>query len=298
MSGGVAGTVASTITNPLEVVKTQLQSSNQMALLHGRTDKVQAVTQSILEADGISGFWRGLPATLFGIIPARSIYFYSYQRSKKALGPYLAEGSPANAMIAGFMAGIAGNTVTNPIWMVRTRMQLLADAASGQRAYSGYLDAIQTIFKEEGIKGFYKGVAASYWGCAEGGIQFLIYEQLKRNLLLRKNNKLAQEGLPADDHLSEITLFFSAAVSKMVGSIITYPHEVARTRMREQSKLGVFRYKGMWHTLDIIAKEEGRQGLYSGMGVHLLKVVPNSALMFLTYEMVRKWLNQFEIQES
>jgi len=296
LSGGAAGTIASTITNPLEVIKTQLQSSNQGALLEsGNSNKVLAVGQAIIKADGVAGFWRGFPATLAGIIPARSIYFYSYQRSKKALGPYLEEGSPPNAMIAGFMAGICGNTVTNPIWMVRTRMQLLADAAAGQKAYSGYLDAIATIFREEGIKGFYKGVAASYWGCAEGAIQFLMYEQFKTRMLKKSNAQREKEGLKPLDHLPEVTLFFSAAISKMVASIATYPHEVARTRMREQAKMGLFKYKGMWQSLALISKEEGTGAMYAGMGVHLLKVVPNSALMFLTYEVVRKWLGGFEI---
>lgn len=65
--------------------------------------------------------------------------------------------------------------------------------------------------------------------------------------------------------------------------------------MREQARSGVFKYKGMWKTLAVIGREEGRQGLYSGMGVHLMKTVPNSALMFLTYEVVRRWLGEFTI---
>ena len=254
-----------------------------------------AVAKEIIHMDGIPGFWRGLPATLVGIIPSRSAYFYAYQRSKKALAPYVEEGSPPNALFSGFIAGIIGNTITNPIWMVRTRMQLLADSAAGQIMYTGYLDAIRTIFREEGLAGFYKGVAASYWGCTEGAVQFLMYEQWKKRLLIRHNRQRELQGLPPTDHLSELSLFLSAAASKMVASIATYPHEVARTRLREQAKLGVFRYKGMWQTIFTIAREEGRQKLYSGMGVHLLKVVPNSALMFLTYELVRKWLGEFQV---
>ena len=77
-SGGVAGTIASCITNPLEVIKTQLQSSNTASgdLALGRGHPV-TVAKRIMEADGVAGFWRGLPPTLVGIIPSRSAYFYA-----------------------------------------------------------------------------------------------------------------------------------------------------------------------------------------------------------------------------
>lgn len=68
--------------------------------------------------------------------------------------------------------------------------------------------------------------------------------------------------------------------------------------MREQAKAGVFKYKGMWQTLGVMAKEEGTKSLYSGMGIHLLKVVPNSATMFLCYEIARSYLATYEITPS
>jgi len=296
-SGGVAGTVAACITNPLEVIKVQLQSSTAVAAAKagGLLSSPAILAKNILERDGVSGFFRGLPPTLVGIIPARSAYFYAYQRSKVALGPYLPEGSPGNALISGLLAGIAGNTLTNPIFMVRTRMQLVADSAAGQKVYSGYGECISTIYKQEGIKGFYKGITASYWGCSEGALQFLMYEQLKKKLITKNNQSRAVQGLPPTDQLSKTTYFCSAAIAKMLAAIATYPHEVARTRIREQAVGGVFKYTGMWQSIGLIAKEEGRQGLYGGMGVHLMKVVPNSAFMFLTYEVVRLWLGEFTI---
>lgn len=257
-----------------------------------------ALARKILEQDGPAGFFRGLPPTLVGIIPSRSAYFYMYQRCKVALGPYAPEGSVPNALVAGLIAGMAGNTLTNPIWMVRTRMQILADQSAGQRMYTGYRDAIGTIFREEGISGFYKGIFASYWGCTEGAMQFILYEQLKTKLVKRQNVRRAAQGLPPTDQLSKGTYFCSAAAAKMVAAIATYPHEVARTRLREQARGGLFKYSGMWQTLGVIAQEEGRAGLYSGMGVHLMKVVPNSALMFLTYEVVRGWLGEFKVVDE
>lgn len=294
LSGGVAGTIASCITNPLEVIKTQLQSSSISQVGHPID-----VAKRVMAVDGVAGFFKGLKPTLIGIIPARSIYFYSYETTKRKLGSsgILPEGSDGNAILSGFMAGWASNTLTNPIWMVKTRVQLLADHTAGQRVYNSYRDAVSTIMKEEGIGGFYRGISASYWGCAEGAVQFLFYERIKARLLIIENERLAEEGLPPTDKLPKAKYFFSAAFAKGVASMLTYPHEVARTRLREQARSGIFKYNGMWNTIGIIAKEEGRSGLYAGMGVHMSKVVPNSAIMFLTYEVVNSWLSGFKAVE-
>lgn len=303
LSGGVAGTIASCITNPLEVIKTQLQSSSVSTAVHGEYAAAAGhpvtIAQKIFADSGVRGFWKGLKPTLVGIIPARSIYFYSYAQAKKTLGKtILPEGSVGNALLSGFAAGIASNTVTNPIWMVKTRMQLLADHTAGQVAYNNYAEAIKAIMKEEGIGGFYRGLSASYWGCTEGAIQFLLYERLKSRLVAIQNVEREEMGLEPTDQLPKMTYFFSAAFAKGFASILTYPHEVARTRLREQARSGVFKYNGMWNTIGIVAKEEGRSGLYAGMGVHLTKVVPNSAIMFLAYELVASWLGTFTATED
>jgi solute carrier family 25, member 33/36 len=143
-----------------------LQSSNR-ELQKGHPLEV---AKTIMKQDGPAGFFRGLPPTLVGIIPSRSAYFYAYNRLKSFLNPTLPEGSPPNALIAGFLAGIVSNTLTNPIWMVRTRMQLLIDHTAGQKQYAGYGDAIQTIWKEEGIGGFYKGVYMGKCMCREKNV--------------------------------------------------------------------------------------------------------------------------------
>jgi len=75
-----------------------------------------------------------------------------------------------------------------------------------------------------------------------------------------------------------------SSVSKLIASFLTYPHEVIRTRLREQRNSQIARYKGPLQGLALIAKEEGIKGLYAGMGAHLLRVVPNAAILFLTYE--------------
>ena len=79
--------------------------------------------------------------------------------------------------------------------------------------------------------------------------------------------------------------FLASSGSKLVAAVVAFPHEVIRTRLREQ-KGTTGKYKGLFSGLRTIFLEEGVRGLYCGMSAHLLRVVPNAGILFLTYESV------------
>lgn len=79
--------------------------------------------------------------------------------------------------------------------------------------------------------------------------------------------------------------------AKAVASLITYPHEVIRTRLRQPpSSTGAHKYKSVVQALKLIVREEGAGALYGGLTAHMLRVVPNAACMFLIYELVAEKL--------
>lgn len=53
--------------------------------------------------------------------------------------------------------------LTNPIWLIKTRMQLQskAAAAAGAVPYKGLWDALVQIGRTEGLRGYYKGLGPS-----------------------------------------------------------------------------------------------------------------------------------------
>lgn len=71
----------------------------------------------------------------------------------------------------------------------------------------------------------------------------------RRRLRRHQNEERAQRGLPPTDTLPPAYLFASSAFSKMCATITTYPHEVMRTRLREQvsSKTTRIRRRRMEH---------------------------------------------------
>lgn len=51
--------------------------------------------------------------------------------------------------------------------------------------------------------------------------------------------------------------------------------------MRESGQ----KYRSFWQTLVLVNREEGRQGLYRGLGTQLIRQIPNTAIMMATYEL-------------
>ncbi|GLH03312.1 Solute carrier family 25 member 36 [Gryllus bimaculatus] len=137
-----------------------------------------------------------------------------------------------------------------------------------------------------GLVGFYKGITASYFGISETVVHFVIYEAIKARLAARRAQAAAAaggDGKPLDKTSRDFVEFMLAgAVSKTVASCIAYPHEVARTRLREEGN----KYRSFWQTLFTVFQEEGHRGLYRGLATQLVRQIPNTAIMMSTYEAV------------
>lgn len=141
---------------------------------------------------------------------------------------------------------------------------------------------IMNVYRNEGIKGFYRGLSASYFGIIETIIHFVIYERLKR--LLREYHKAHSASHADKNNVTDFML--AAGFSKSVASICAYPHEVVRTRLRQEEYSGPRKYRTFFQTLLLVYKEEGRVGLYGGLGTQLVRQAPNSAVMFMVYEAI------------
>ncbi|RZF43291.1 hypothetical protein LSTR_LSTR001552 [Laodelphax striatellus] len=129
-----------------------------------------------------------------------------------------------------------------------------------------------------GLRGFYKGITASYWGISETVVHFVIYEAIKAKLLMRRASSDGDTKTSRDF----LEFMIAGAISKTVASCIAYPHEVARTRLREEGN----KYHGFWQTLGVVFKEEGHRGVYRGLATQLIRQIPNTAIMMATYEAV------------
>lgn len=155
------------------------------------------------------------------------------------------------------------STLTNPLWFIKTRLQIDQE---NLRAF----DLIRNVYRENGIAGFYRGISASYVGVSETIVHFVLYEQLKAQLQLLQTHY----ALPSEE--TTVYNFFSylcaAACSKTFATTLCYPHEVVRTRLREEGT----KYRTFLQTLKTVYREESFTGLYRGLLTHLIRQIPVS----------------------
>lgn len=141
----------------------------------------------------------------------RAIYFFSYANSKVFLTRFISEERPLLHVCSAFIAGFSAVTVTNPIWFVKTRLQL-----DETRRGLSTLEVVQKILREKGPLGFYKGISASYFGIGESAICFAIYERLKTI----SNRQINDDST----YVKFLSYFTSAGFSKTLASCLFYPH--------------------------------------------------------------------------
>jgi solute carrier family 25 protein 33/36 len=249
----VGGMTAAALTAPLDVLKTRLQSDfyqNQLRLSRAAVaskpmNTFQAgafhlketlqILASVHRNEGIRGLFRGLGPNLIGVVPARSINFFTYGNGKNLIAHYFNNGeeNPWVHLSAATIAGVTTSTVTNPIWLIKTRLQLDKSTAAqsgsvAKRQYKNSWDCLQQVIRKEGYRSLYKGMSASYLGVTESSIQWVLYEQLKASLARREQRiQLSGREKTAWDHTVDWTgKFLSAGSAKLFAAILTYPHEV------------------------------------------------------------------------
>lgn len=206
------------------------------------------------------------------------------------------------------VAGASSTMVTNPIWVIKTRLMLQVSGSAANNDhrppwhYNGTFDAARKMFKTEGILSFYSGLTPALLGLTHVAIQFPAYEFLKRHFT---GQGMGGGGEGGDQKFHFAGTFAASVLSKIVASSATYPHEVIRTRLQTQQRLvsspdsmhtatrnGFARaetlpkYRGILKTFNTILKEEGWRAFYAGMGTNMMRAVPAATTTIVTYELV------------
>ena len=215
VAGGVGGTVGAIVTCPLEVVKTRLQSSASGFGSPGTATSVWRCLRQVWALEGLPGLFRGLGPNLVGVAPSRAIYFWAYSSCKASLnsGRLLgAPDTPAVHVTAAATAGVISSISTNPIWVVKTRLQLDREVRPTSLG-----SVVRQVYREGGLRAFYLGLTASFYGTSETVVHFVVYEHLRA----RVAGWLGGEG---QDLRHFLGFMACGAASKTGATCLAYPH--------------------------------------------------------------------------
>ncbi|XP_020236328.1 mitochondrial substrate carrier family protein B [Cajanus cajan] len=287
LAGGLAGAFAKTCTAPLARLTILFQ-------VHGMHFDVSALSKPsiwgeasrIVNEEGFRAFWKGNLVTIAHRLPYSAVNFYAYERYKNLLHLLLGENLRGNTstdllvhFVGGGLSGVTAATATYPLDLVRTRLA----AQRSSIYYRGISHAFNTICREEGFLGLYKGLGATLLGVGPNiAISFSVYEGLRSFWQSRR----------PDDSTVMISLA-CGSLSGVAASTATFPLDLVRRRMQLEGAGGRARVynSSLFGTFRHIIQNEGARGLYRGILPEYYKVVPSVGIVFMTYETLKMLLS-------
>ncbi|XP_004307616.1 PREDICTED: peroxisomal nicotinamide adenine dinucleotide carrier [Fragaria vesca subsp. vesca] len=310
LAGAGGGIIAQLITYPLQTVNTRQQTERDLKKARRKLGTVGQMCQ-VIRNEGWERLYGGLAPSLVGTAASQGVYYYFYQifrnkaqvaaleRSKMGIG----DGSVGmlSSLVVAALSGCVNVLLTNPIWVVVTRMQthrkiskkshpdqmLSTDpeeaiVSAAEPPPFGTTHAVQEVFGEGGFFGFWRGVFPTLIMVSNPSMQFMLYETMLKKL--KKRRALSNK---TNNGVTAVEIFLLGALAKLGATVVTYPLLVVKSRLQaKQVTTGDKRhhYKG---TLDAILKMiryEGLHGFYKGMSTKIVQSVLAAAVLFMVKE--------------
>ncbi|TKA82738.1 Mitochondrial thiamine pyrophosphate carrier 1 [Friedmanniomyces simplex] len=162
LAGATAGTAATTVTYPLDLLRTRFAAQGTEKVYTGLIASVRDITRN----EGPAGFFRGLPAGIAQIVPNMGLFFAFYEAFKPlAADIHLPFGS--GDALAGITASILSKSAVFPLDTVRKRLQVQGPThgkyfgGAKMPVYRGVAGTIGMIVRREGWRGLYRGLGVS-----------------------------------------------------------------------------------------------------------------------------------------
>ncbi|KAI9149248.1 Mitochondrial folate transporter/carrier [Paramyrothecium foliicola] len=289
IAGLSAGTVATLVVHPLDIVKTRMQIYRGPASSGVERPSTMALIRSLTSnPQPLASLYRGLTPNLVGNSGSWASFFFFKSRFERSMAYWRGHGerpSPSDYFVASALAGAATTVLTNPVWVIKTRMLSSDRGAAG--AYPSMLAGARTIYATEGLGGFYRGLAVSLVGVSHGAVQFAVYEPAKQMYYARRR-RLSQGVDDNAPMTTEATILLSSA-AKLFAGAVTYPYQVLRSRLQNYQAEERFG-RGITGVVTRIWREEGIPGFYRGVIPGVVRVMPATWVTFLVYENVKYYL--------
>ncbi|ROV87019.1 hypothetical protein VMCG_10834 [Cytospora schulzeri] len=296
IAGLSAGTLANLVGHPLEIIKTRLQIDQAKIGSSSRATFWSVAFKLIRSEHPIATLYRGLVPNVIGGATSWSSFFTVKAYTERMLATLkanptpistTAQLTPADYFISATVAGLTTQALTNPIWVIKTRM--ISDDPTSAHAFPNMWAGVVKVYRAEGLRGFYSGLTMSLIGVSQGALTFAIYDPIKNIYLARQRDGGAAGP---DDKLGFQATMVISTTSKLIAQAAVYPYQVVRSRLQNHNAdvrfgkgpRGVAR--GLW-------REAGIRGFYKGLGVASFRMLPSTWVTFVVYENAKFYLPRY-----
>ncbi|XP_069715779.1 electrogenic aspartate/glutamate antiporter SLC25A13, mitochondrial isoform X2 [Phaenicophaeus curvirostris] len=272
--GSVAGAVGATAVYPIDLVKTRMQNQRSTGSFVGELMYKNSFDcfKKVLRYEGFFGLYRGLLPQLLGVAPEKAIkltvndFVRDKFMAKDGSVPLAAE------ILAGGCAGGSQVIFTNPLEIVKIRLQVAGEITTGPRV------SALTVLRDLGFFGLYKGAKACFLrDIPFSAIYFPCYAHLKASL--------ANE----DGRVSPGNLLLAGSIAGMPAASLVTPADVIKTRLQVAARAGQTTYSGVVDCFVKILREEGPKALWKGAGARVFRSSPQFGVTLVTYELLQRW---------
>ena len=167
LSAGISGSISIGLFNWTEVIKTNMQTNT------GKSLTMQQSIKKIYNYSGLYGFLYGLKPNIYRSFIVNGVGLGSYEEIKNRLIPLVGDNSSCY-LLSSLSSGLLSSIISTPADVIKTRMM-----DYNREGYTSVSNAIQKIWKFEGVNGFFKGLIPIclrriVWGSSF----FLFYESI------------------------------------------------------------------------------------------------------------------------
>lgn len=191
------------------------------------------------------------------------------------------EASAVKGFLAGGFGGMCLVLAGHPLDTMKVRLQTMPIPKPGETPmYTGTLDCAKKILAKEGLRGFYKGMAAPIAGVAP------IFAVSFMGFNVGKKLQQKDPNVPLSYH----QLFLAGCLAGVFSTSIMAPGERIKCLLQIQQNAATAKYAGPVDCAKQLYREGGIRSIYRGTMATLARDVPASAVYFMTYEWLKKVL--------
>uniref|UniRef100_A0A8D1GNW7 Tricarboxylate transport protein, mitochondrial n=1 Tax=Sus scrofa TaxID=9823 RepID=A0A8D1GNW7_PIG len=184
---------------------------------------------------------------------------------------------PGKAILAGGLAGGIEICITFPTEYVKTQLQL--DERSHPPRYRGIGDCVRQTVRSHGVLGLYRGLSSLLYGSIpKAAVRFGTFEFLSNHMRDAQGRLDSTRGLLCG---------LGAGVAEAV--VVVCPMETIKVKFIHDQTSSNPKYRGFFHGVREIVREQGLKGTYQGLTATVLKQGSNQAIRFFVMTALRNW---------